>query len=103
MLLKRLYDVKLAQASYLLGCSSTHEAIVVDPNRDIEQYIRAAADEGMRITHVTETHITPTSSLAAESSRSAPARSFCCPTKAAPAGATPSPSRPGHVCCAMAI
>src|SRR5256885_1078053 len=57
MLLKRLYDLKLAQASYLLGCPSAGEAIVVDPNRDIDQYLRAAADEGLRITHVTETHI----------------------------------------------
>lgn len=57
MLLKRLYDTKLAQASYLIGCAATGEAIVVDPNRDVEQYIRAAADEGMRISRVTETHI----------------------------------------------
>ena len=57
MLLKRFYDTKLAQASYLIGCAATGEAIVVDPNRDVEQYIRAAADEGMRISRVTETHI----------------------------------------------
>ena len=57
MLLKRFYDTKLAQASYLIGCAATSEAIVVDPNRDVEQYIRAAADEGMKISHVTETHI----------------------------------------------
>src|SRR2546430_230024 len=47
MLLKRLYDLKLAQASYLLGCPSTGEAIVVDPNRDIDQYLRAATDRPM--------------------------------------------------------
>lgn len=57
MLLKRFYDTKLAQASYLVGCSATGEAIVVDPNRDIEQYMRAAADEGLKVSHVTETHI----------------------------------------------
>lgn len=57
MLLKRLYDTKLAQASYLVGCAATGEAVVVDPNRDIEQYIRAAESENLRITHVTETHI----------------------------------------------
>ncbi len=57
MLLKRIYDTKLAQASYLIGCAATGEAIVVDPNRDIEQYIRAAEDEVLRVTHVTETHI----------------------------------------------
>ncbi|HUQ45316.1 MAG TPA: MBL fold metallo-hydrolase [Gemmatimonadaceae bacterium] len=57
MLLKRFYDTKLAQASYLIGCAATGEAIVVDPNRDVEEYIRAATAEGMKVTHVTETHI----------------------------------------------
>ena len=57
MLLKRFYDAGLAQASYLLGCQAAGEAIVVDPNRDIEQYVRAAAEEGVKITRVTETHI----------------------------------------------
>jgi hydroxyacylglutathione hydrolase len=57
MLLKRFYDDGLAQASYLLGCARTGEALVVDPNRDVAQYIAAAEAEGMRVTHVTETHI----------------------------------------------
>jgi hydroxyacylglutathione hydrolase len=57
MILKRFYDPKLAQASYLIGCGRTGESILIDPNRDIEQYARMAASEGVRITHVTETHI----------------------------------------------
>jgi len=57
MLLRRFYDTKLAQASYLVGCQATGEALVVDPNRDAAQYVDAAASEGLRITHVTETHI----------------------------------------------
>jgi hydroxyacylglutathione hydrolase len=57
MLLKRFYDEGLAQASYLIGCSVTGEALVVDANRDVEQYIAAAEAEGLRIAHVTETHI----------------------------------------------
>ena len=57
MLFKRLYDAKLAQASYLVGCQQSGEAVVVDPNRDIEQYMTAAEAEGLRITRVTETHI----------------------------------------------
>ena len=57
MLLKRFYDDNLAQASYLIGCAATGEAIVVDPNRDVEQYLRSASGEGLRVTHVTETHI----------------------------------------------
>lgn len=57
MLLKYFYDKKLAQASYLVGCAATGEALVIDPSRDIAQYIRAAEAEGVTITHVTETHI----------------------------------------------
>ncbi|MDP9348026.1 MAG: rhodanese-like domain-containing protein [Gemmatimonadota bacterium] len=57
MILRRFYDDKLAQASYLVGCGATGEALVVDPNRDAEQYVRAAEAEGVRITRVTETHI----------------------------------------------
>ena len=57
MIVKRFHDDQLAQASYLIGCGRTRSAIVVDPNRDVEQYVRMAASEGVTITHVTETHI----------------------------------------------
>lgn len=57
MLLKRFYDQKLAQASYLIGCNATGEALIVDPNRDVDPYLQAAAAEGLRVAHVTETHI----------------------------------------------
>ena len=57
MFFRRFYDDQLAQASYLLGCQATGEALVVDPNRHIEPYLRAAEAEGLRVTHVTETHI----------------------------------------------
>jgi hydroxyacylglutathione hydrolase len=57
MILKRFYDEKLAQASYLIGCAATGDALVVDPHRDVQQFIDAAEAEGLRITHVTETHI----------------------------------------------
>ena len=57
MLLRYFYDEKLAQASYLVGCVATGEALVVDPARNVAPYLRAAEREGLRITHVTETHI----------------------------------------------
>jgi hydroxyacylglutathione hydrolase len=57
MFFQRFYDLPLAQASYMVGCQRTGEAVVVDPNRDVEQYIEAARREGLRVTHVTETHI----------------------------------------------
>ena len=57
MLLKYFYDSKLAQASYMVGCVQTGQALIVDPARDIRPYLQAAEEEGLRITHVTETHI----------------------------------------------
>ncbi len=57
MLLRRFYDPKLAQTSYLVGCTTTGEGLVVDPNRDIDPYLQAADAEGLRVAHVTETHI----------------------------------------------
>ncbi len=57
MILRHLYHDDLAQASYLVGCAATGEALIVDPNRDIQQYIDLAAREGLKITKVTETHI----------------------------------------------
>ena len=57
MLLERIYDEDLAQASYLIGCQARGEALVVDPRRDIQVYLDLAAHHGMRITAVTETHI----------------------------------------------
>lgn len=57
MLLKYFYDDKLSQASYLVGCQATGEAIVIDPARDVEPYAKAAAANGLKIVGVTETHI----------------------------------------------
>lgn len=57
MIFHRFFDDKLAQASYLIGCVATGEAVVVDANRDVEPYVRTAEREGLRIVAVTETHI----------------------------------------------
>jgi len=57
MLLRRLYHDRLAQASYLIGCQASKEAIVVDPLGDPAPYLEAARQEGVSITGVTETHI----------------------------------------------
>jgi hydroxyacylglutathione hydrolase len=57
MLLERYYDDSLAQASYLIACEQRRESIIVDPNRDIERYTRAAAARRLKIRFVTETHV----------------------------------------------
>ena len=57
MLLKYFYDTALAHASYMVGCQKTGEAILIDPDRNIEQYLEAAKREGMTIVGTAETHI----------------------------------------------
>ncbi|WP_291426873.1 rhodanese-like domain-containing protein [Deinococcus sp.] len=57
MFFKRFYDEDLAQASYMVGCQKTGECLVIDPVRDIQQYLAEAESQKLEITHVTETHI----------------------------------------------
>lgn len=57
MFFQRIYDEKLAQAAYLIGCQKTGEAVVIDPERDVDRYIALAESNGLRITAITETHI----------------------------------------------
>lgn len=57
MLLNYFYDKKVAHASYMVGCQATGEALIVDPGRDVDQYLETAAAEGMRIVAAAETHI----------------------------------------------
>ncbi|GAJ14590.1 unnamed protein product, partial [marine sediment metagenome] len=42
MLFKQIYEEGLAQASYLIGCQASGEAMVVDPKRDIDTYLEEA-------------------------------------------------------------
>jgi hydroxyacylglutathione hydrolase len=57
MIFRRLYHDRLAQASYILACEATRQAIVVDPLRDPELYLEAAAADDVQIAFVTETHL----------------------------------------------
>ena len=49
MIIRNFYDEKLAQASYLIGCAVTGEAIVIDPLRDIDQPRAAAKTRQCRL------------------------------------------------------
>jgi glyoxylase-like metal-dependent hydrolase (beta-lactamase superfamily II)/rhodanese-related sulfurtransferase len=55
MYFKQFYLGCLAHASYLLG--SEGEAAVVDPQRDVDQYINEAEAQGLKIKYVIETHL----------------------------------------------
>ncbi len=47
----------LSHASYLIGDEATKTAVVVDPQRDVDQYIADAEKNGLKITHVFLTHV----------------------------------------------
>jgi glyoxylase-like metal-dependent hydrolase (beta-lactamase superfamily II)/rhodanese-related sulfurtransferase len=47
----------LSQASYLIGDDTTGRAVVVDPRRDVQEYLDDAAEAGLRIEYVIETHL----------------------------------------------
>src|SRR5450759_4116786 len=57
MILQQFYLNCLAHASYLIGDEQTHTAAVVDPQRDIGQYLAFAEQHGLRIAHVFLTHL----------------------------------------------
>lgn len=57
MFFRLVYDKGLAQASYIIGCQATGEALVIDAKRDTDIYRQIAAEEKLRITHIAETHI----------------------------------------------
>jgi len=56
MIFKQFYLSCLAHASYLIGDEQTGTAAVVDPQRDIDQYLAFAAEHGLKIRHVFLTH-----------------------------------------------
>ena len=56
MILQQFYLNCLAHASYLVADEATGAAAVVDPQRDVDQYLAFAAEHGLRITHVFLTH-----------------------------------------------
>ena len=57
MILHQFYLNCLAHASYLIGDEATGEAAVVDPQRDVEQYLAFAEQHRLRIAHVILTHL----------------------------------------------
>jgi glyoxylase-like metal-dependent hydrolase (beta-lactamase superfamily II)/rhodanese-related sulfurtransferase len=57
MIFHQFYLPCLAHASYLVGDESTGVAAVVDPQRDVDQYLTLAAERNLRIEHVLLTHL----------------------------------------------
>ena len=57
MIFKQFYLSCLAHASYLIGDQVTGAAVVVDPQRDVDQYLVFAAEHNLQIKHVILTHL----------------------------------------------
>ena len=57
MFLRQITDPALAQNAYLIGCQRTGEALVIDPERDVDRYLGLARDNGLRLVAVADTHI----------------------------------------------
>lgn len=57
MYFKQIVTPGLGCFSYMIGCPRAKSVAVVDPKRDIRDYLDIARDEGMRITHVINTHV----------------------------------------------
>ena len=56
MILKQFYLGCLSHASYLIGDKGSHTAVIVDPQRDVDQYLDYAQHNSLRIRHVFLTH-----------------------------------------------
>jgi hydroxyacylglutathione hydrolase len=57
MILKQYYLACLSHASYLIADETTRLAVVVDPQRDVEQYLVDAERLGLKVAHVALTHL----------------------------------------------
>ena len=57
MFFQQIFEPKLAQYAYIIGCQKTGEALVIDPMRDVQQYYDIAEKEKLTITAAADTHI----------------------------------------------
>ncbi len=57
MLVRQIADSKLAQYAYLVGCPRSGEAIIIDPERDVDRYFEEAARHKLRLVAAVDTHI----------------------------------------------
>src|SRR5436190_9508918 len=57
IMFQRFFEEGLAQASFLIGCDRTKQAVVIDPRRDVSIYTAAARQAGMHLVASIETHV----------------------------------------------
>jgi hydroxyacylglutathione hydrolase len=57
MFIQQFFIEGLGCASYLVGDEQTNSAAVIDPDREVQKYLDAAHERGLKITHIVETHL----------------------------------------------
>ena len=57
MRVRQFVDEGVGNSAHLVISESTGVAALIDPLRDVDQYVAAARAEGVHITHVLETHL----------------------------------------------
>ncbi len=57
MYFKQITVQGLGCNSYVLGCPGARKMVVVDPKRDVQDYLDISREEGMKITHIIDTHV----------------------------------------------
>jgi hydroxyacylglutathione hydrolase len=57
MLVKQFVDEGLGNSSYLIASEETGQAVVLDPERDVDRYLQIAAGLGLRIIYALDTHL----------------------------------------------
>jgi hydroxyacylglutathione hydrolase len=50
-------DKGLGNSAYLIGSHDTKKGILIDPLRDVDQYLHAVSEQGLTLTHVLDTHL----------------------------------------------
>src|SRR5262249_35607539 len=57
MRIRQFHDSGLGNSAHLLIAERDAKGVLIDPLRDVDQYLAVAQSEGVRITHVCETHL----------------------------------------------
>jgi hydroxyacylglutathione hydrolase len=57
MIIKPFVDEGLGNSSYLVASEATGRAVLIDPERDVDRYVRTAEGLGLRVTNAVDTHL----------------------------------------------
>jgi hydroxyacylglutathione hydrolase len=57
MIIKTFVDERLGNSSYLVASEATGQAVLIDPQRDVDRYVQIAEGLGLAVTHAVETHL----------------------------------------------